>query len=125
MLKPMFHTTSWIRRAGVAVFLLASLCTGTVALPHADGLDDFACSPVLVSLVNHDESAHYFGSAPFSRDSDGPHCFLCHSLRSFHPAFEKYQQRHISFRAERLHAAVVAFAECLEWSLAPGRAPPV
>ena len=123
----MFRAGSWIRRVGVALLVLASLCAGTVALPHAEGQDDFACSAVLVSLVSlvsHDQSAHHFRAAPSSRDTDGEHCFLCHSLRSFHPAFEKYQQRYRAVRAERLHATLVAIADRLEWSLAPGRAPP-
>ena len=103
------------------MFLLASLCAGAVALPHADGLDDFACSPVAVS---HDESAHHFRAASSSRESDRQHCFLCHSLRSFHPGFEKYEQPDGALPTERLHASLVAPADRLDWSLAPGRAPP-
>src|SRR5688572_3287359 len=57
-LKPMFRGRSWIRRAGFAILLLGSLFAGMVALPHAEGLDDFACSP---AVIDHDESAHYVG----------------------------------------------------------------
>jgi len=120
-LKEMFRLT-WVRRTGVAVALLVSLCTGTVALPHAVGFEDSACGRILVS---HDESAHYIGPARSSAHTDGQHCFLCHSLRSFCPFFEKYEQRDGALRAERPHAAPVAVASSLEWSLAPGRAPPV
>ncbi len=118
----MFPAKSWIQRAGVALLLLASLCTGSVAPPHAEELADFVCSPI---LVNHDENAHYVGAAPTSRAVDGQHCFLCHSLRSFYLGFEKFEQRDSTLSAEQLHAAPVAFADCLDWSLAPGRAPPV
>jgi hypothetical protein len=118
----MFRAQSWIRRSGMAVVVLASLCAGTVALPHAEGLDDFACSPVPVS---HDERAHSIGAASTSRESDGQHCFLCHSLRSFHTPLERSPQRHRAVRAERLHATPFALAERLDWPLAPGRAPPV
>jgi len=115
----MFRANSWRQRAGVAVLLLVSLCAGRVALPHAEDPD--ASGPV---LVNHDESAHYIGSAPTSSDADHPHCFLCHSLRSFCSGFEKYEQRESAVRAERLHPAAIVFADRLEWSLVPGRAPP-
>lgn len=118
----MFRAMSWIRRTGVAVALLASLCTGVVALPHAEGLDDVACSPVFVS---HDESAHYIGVAPSSPAGEVEHCFLCHSLRSFHPVFDKYELRDGTSRAERLHATLVAGDSRLDWALVPGRAPPV
>ena len=111
-----------MQSAGVAVFLLVSLCAGSLAPPHGEGGDDFACSPILVS---HDESAHYIGAAPSSRHDDAQHCFLCHSVRSFHRVFDKYEQRDGILRAERLHAAPLVFAGRLEWALAPGRAPPV
>jgi hypothetical protein len=105
----------------VAFCLLVSLSTGTRALPHASDPDDFACSPI---LVNHDESAHYVGAAPSSPVTDTQHCFLCHSLRSFFSAFEKYEQRDGAPRVERLHAPPLASAARLEWSLVLGRAPP-
>lgn len=112
---------AWIRRASVAVFLLASLCTGVVAVPHADGLDDVACSPVFVA---HDASAHYIGDASSSPARDAQHCLLCHSLRSCCSIFEKYELRDGPLHVERPSAAPVAFVGHLEWSLTPGRAPP-
>ena len=117
----MRHGISWIRRAGVAALVLVSLCTGTVALPHAGGSDDLGCRPI---LVDHDESAHYFAAPSASPQREAEHCFLCHALRSFHPAFEKYHQQDDVVRAEHLHAASVSFADRLDWALAPGRAPP-
>ena len=100
----MFRGASWIRRAGVALLLLASLGAGTVALPHADGADDFACTSIAVA---HDESAHYIGADATPAPAEADHCFLCHSLRSFYPAFDKFQQHHYSPRTERLHLAPV------------------
>jgi hypothetical protein len=116
----MFRVRPWIRR--VAATLVITLCTGVAALPHTEGFDDFACAPV---FVGHDESAHYIGAAPTTNHVDGEHCFLCHSLRSFHPGFEKFIQRNFAVRAERLHTSPVALADRLDWSLVPGRAPPV
>jgi hypothetical protein len=121
-LKPMSRARWWIRRAGVTVFLIGSLCAGMVAPPHAEGLDDFACS---LAAVNHDQSAHYIGSAPPSSDPDTQHCFLCHSLRSFSSALDRFEQRIATPKVERLHAALVALADDSEWALLPGRAPPV
>jgi hypothetical protein len=112
---------AWIGRAAVAVFLLTSLCAGALALPHDEGLDDFACAPVFVS---HDESAHYIGDASSSSTEDAQHCFLCHSLRSFCSVYEKYEQRDDPAHTEHPHAASVAVVGRLEWSLTPGRAPP-
>jgi hypothetical protein len=119
-LKMMFRPKAWSRRAGVTALVLLSLLTGTLALPHAE-VDDFACSPVVLS---HDETAHIMGAAPDSPTRDAEHCFLCHSLRSVYPAFEKYEQKTGAFRAERMHAAAFAFADRIDWSLVPGRAPP-
>jgi hypothetical protein len=121
-LKTMFHTPWWVLRARVAFLLLASLCIGTVAQPHADGVDDPACRPVLIS---HDESAHYIGATASSEEPEGQHCFLCHSLRSFSPVLEKYQQRDAHRRVERLRAANAPFGGRVERSLASGRAPPI
>ena len=118
----MFRAKSWIQRAGVAAALLVSLCAGTTALPHAEGVDDFACSPIPVA---HDENAHHIGAAPSAIESHAQHCFLCHSLRSVFPVFDKYEQRDSIVRAERLHVAPVAVASRLAWSLVLGRAPPV
>jgi hypothetical protein len=117
----MFGREAWIRRAGVSALVLLSLCVGTIALPHAEGLDDLACSPV---VFGNGESDRSIDAASESAGEDAAHCFLCHSLRSFHPAFEKYEQRIGTARAERLHAASVTFADCVDWSLVPGRAPP-
>ncbi len=117
----MFRAKSWFQRAGVAVSLLISLCAGSVAPPHIEDLDDIACRPI---LVNHDESAHYIGAASPSSEVEGEHCFLCHSFRSVYPAFEKFVQHDGALRAEQPHAAPFAFADRLDWSLVPGRAPP-
>jgi hypothetical protein len=112
---------SWFRRAGVALLLLASLGAGTVALPHVDGRD-VACNPI---AVTHDETAHYIGADPTPAPADGDHCFLCHSLRSFYPAFDKFQQHHHAPRTERLHPAPIDCARVVAWTFVPGRAPPV
>ena len=118
----MFRGSSWIRRAGVALLLLASLGASTIALPHADGPDDAACNPVAVA---HDESAHYIGAGATPAPAEADHCFLCHSLRSFYPAFDKFEQHHYEPRTERLHVAPIACARLVAWTLVPGRAPPV
>jgi hypothetical protein len=117
----MFRARSWVLRAGVTALLLVSLCAGTVALPHAEGLDDFACAPILVS---HDESAHHISEAPASSDVDRQHCFLCHSLRSFYPGLDEFVQHDGALYTEQLHTAPFSFADRLNWSLVPGRAPP-
>ena len=116
----MFRMKVWSGRAGVIALVLLSLLTGTLAVPHAE-VDDLACTPVVLS---HDETAHVLGAAPDSSERGSEHCFLCHSLRSFHPAFEKYEQKTGAFRAERMHAAAFVFADRIDWSLVPGRAPP-
>jgi hypothetical protein len=110
-----------MQRACVAVVLLLSLCVGTFVLPHSGGFNDLACTPI---LVTHDESAHHIGQAPTSSDVAGDHCFLCHSQRSFHPGHDKFVQHDDALRTEQPHAALFAFAEGLNWSLLPGRAPP-
>jgi hypothetical protein len=117
----MFRGSSWIRRAGVALLLLASLGTGSVAQPHADGADDVACSPIAAA---HDESAHSIAADSTQAPAEADHCFLCHSLRSFYPAFDKFQQHHYTPRTERLHVAPVDRASAVAWTLVPGRAPP-
>ena len=118
----MFRGPSWIQRAGVALLLLASLGASAVALPHADGGDDAACSPVAVA---HDESAHHLAADPTPAPADGDHCFLCHSVRSYDQAFDRFEQHHYGSRAERLHVAPIARARLTDWTLVPGRAPPV
>ena len=90
-------------------------------LPHADGADDVACSPVPVA---HDESAHYVGPGSAPAQTHADHCFLCHTLRSFHSAFDAFQQHSHARDAERLQLARIDRAEAIEWSLVPGRAPP-
>ena len=115
----MFRGQSRIRRAGVALVLLANLAVGSLALPHAED-PDAECSPFLVA---HDASAHHIGGA--TEPADTEHCFLCHSLRSFYPAFDRFDQLHYAPRGERLHIAPIDRARLLAWTLAPGRAPPV
>jgi hypothetical protein len=117
----MFRGHSWSYRAGVALLLLASLGGSTIALPHADGRDA-ACSPVAVA---HDESKHSIAAAPDRGPLDGDHCFLCHSLRTFYPAFDKFEHHHYAPRVERLHVAPLDRAAIVAWTLVPGRAPPI
>lgn len=117
----MFRGWSWIRRAGVALVLLASLCPSTFALPHADNRD-VDCTPIAVA---HDENAHHIRADPTAAPADTNHCFLCHSLRSFYPAFEKFEHHHYGTSAERLHIAPIDRARVVAWTLVPGRAPPV
>jgi hypothetical protein len=116
-----FRHKSRVQRAGVAIALLVSLCAGTFTRSHADDAD-FACNPVPVA---HDERAHYIGADPTPAPSHADHCFLCHSLRSFHSAFDKFEHHDNAPRVERLHAAQVDRAGVVEWTLVPGRAPPV
>ncbi|HEY0284646.1 MAG TPA: hypothetical protein VGC23_04605 [Vicinamibacterales bacterium] len=118
---PMFRGRLWIQRAGVALLLLASLSARSLVLPHTDGADDTACNPVWVA---HDESAHSIGADQRLPQSETSHCFLCHSLRSFAPAFDKFQQHDPTPRTERLHLAPIDRATLLAWTLVPGRAPP-
>lgn len=117
----MFRGPSWIQRAGVALLLLASLGVGSLALPHEDEAN-LACSPIVVA---HDESAHYIGADPTPAPTDADHCFLCHSLRSFYPAFDKFEQHHYAPRPERMHLAPIDRDSVVAWTLVPGRAPPV
>lgn len=117
----MFRGSSWIRRAGVALLLLASLGAGSVARLHADGADDFACNPIAVA---HDESAHSITADSTRAPAEADHCFLCHSLRSFYPTFDTFQQHHYTPRTERLHIAPMDRASAVAWTLVPGRAPP-
>lgn len=116
----MVRSRSWIGRAGIVFLLLASLSAGTIALPHA-GDRDAACAPVAVA---HDESAHHIGANQTQSPRDAEHCFLCHSLRSFYPAFDRFEQHHYGPRAERLHIVPIDRALHVAWSLVPGRAPP-
>lgn len=117
----MFRGPSWIRRAGVVFLLLASLGAGTIRLPHT-GETDADCSPIAVA---HDKNAHHIGADPASAAADAEHCVLCHSLRSFYTAFDKFEQHHFAPRAERLHIAPIDRARLIAWTLVPGRAPPV
>jgi hypothetical protein len=117
----MFRGSPWICRAGVALLLLASLSAGSVALPHAEGGDDVACSPIAVA---HDESAHSIAADSTRTPAETDHCFLCHSLRSFYPAFEKFHQYHYTPRTEPLPVARADRAGAVAWTLVPGRAPP-
>jgi hypothetical protein len=117
----MFLTSSWIRRAGVALLLLVTLGVGSFAPPHADGADDVACNPV---AVEHDEGAHSIEAASIPAPAEGEHCFLCHSFRSFYPAFDTFAQHHHTPRIERLHLAPIDRASIVAWTLVPGRAPP-
>ena len=117
----MFRREAWIRHAGVALLLLVSLATGTIALPHADDAD-VACSPIFVA---HDESAHHIAADPATAPAESEHCFLCHSLRSHYPAFDRFEHHHYGPRAERLYAAPLDRASLAAWAFVPGRAPPV
>ena len=117
----MFRASSWIHRGGVALLLVASLGAGTIAMPHAGGGDDAACSP---SVVAHDARAHYVGPNSTSGPTDAGHCFLCHSLRCFYPAFEKFEHHHQTRGVERLHVAPIDRPSVDRWALVPGRAPP-
>ncbi len=109
-------------RTGVAIALLAALCGSAIPLPHAEGPDDFACSPVPVA---HDESAHYVGADPRPAQNHADHCFLCHTLRSFHSSFDTFEQHDNTSHTERLYLSQVDRAGLFEWTLVPGRAPPV
>jgi hypothetical protein len=118
----MFRDPSWMRRSGVALLLLASLATGAIALPHEGAIDDAACSPIIVA---HDARAHYIGADSTPAPADRDHCFLCHTLRSIYPAFDRFEYRHSTPRTERLHVALIDRAGRVAWALVPGRAPPV
>ena len=117
-----FRETSLMRRAGIAVALVLSLLSGVVSLAHIDGADDPACNVIAVA---HDASAHSIRPATTRPDNDSEHCFLCHSLRSFQPSFNQFHQQDNTPHAERLYAAQIDRPELVEWTLVPGRAPPV
>ena len=118
----MFRDKSWAHRAGVALTLLVSLLAGTTSLPHAEDAADFECNPIPVA---HDESAHYVGADPAPAQSDADHCFLCHAARSFYSAFDTFAPYDNTPHAEHLQAAQIDRPELVEWTLVPGRAPPV
>jgi len=117
----MFGRRSWFERAGVALLLLASLSSSAIGLRHVDDADA-ACNPI---PVTHDQAAHAIGAGSKATPAEADHCFLCHSLRTFHPAFDKFEHHHYGPRTERLHVAPVDRASAVAWTLAPGRAPPV
>src|SRR5688572_665806 len=116
----MFRREGQIRHIGIALLLLVSLAAGSIALPHDDD-SDVACSPILVA---HDESAHHVGSDPATSPAESGHCFLCHSLRSYYPAFDKFEHHYHGPSAERLHVASLDRAHLAAWAFVPGRAPP-
>ena len=116
----MFCGALWIRRAGVALLLLA-MTAGSIALPHADRADDAPCSEVTIA---HDESAHYIGAFSAAAPGETTHCALCHSVRTFYPAFGKFQQHHDAPLTERLHLVRIDRPSAIAWTLLPGRAPP-
>ena len=120
-LNSMFRRQSWIRRAGAALMLVATMSAGSLALPHADERDA-DCNPILVA---HDASAHQIEPDAKPAAAHTEHCFLCHSLRSFYPAFDTFEQPHDAPGAESLHIARIDRARLLAWTLVPGRAPPV
>ena len=118
----MFRARSWAHRAGVALTVLVSLLSGTALLPHAEGVDDFECNAIPIA---HDESAHYVGPDTATARTEADHCFLCHSVRSFYSAFDTFAHSDTTPHAERLQAAQIDRPELVEWTLVPGRAPPV
>ena len=104
-LNSMFRGSSWIRRrAGVALLLLASLIAGT-ARCRMRTTRDVACSPI-AGRARRKRPSHR--RRPHAvRRSTPITAFLCHSLRSFYPAFDKFEQQHYGPRAERLHIAPI------------------
>jgi hypothetical protein len=121
-LTSMIRGAFWIQRAGVALLLLGSLTVGSIALPHADGVDDTPCDHVMIA---HDESAHYIGAHHAPASGETTHCVLCHSLRTFYPAFDRFQQHHYTPLIERLHLGAIERVSAVAWTLVPGRAPPL
>jgi hypothetical protein len=117
----MFSRGSRFQRAGIALLLLASLSSSAITLRHVDDADA-ACSPI---PVTHDQTAHAIGADSKTASAAADHCFLCHSLRTFYPAFDKFEHHHYAPRTERPHVAPVDRASAVVWTLAPGRAPPV
>lgn len=67
-------------RRGLAAVLAAVVVGGALDWGHA-GADDPNCSPV---LVLHDHAAHRFNATPSNATQPSDHCYLCHSLRTFH-----------------------------------------
>jgi hypothetical protein len=118
----MFRARSWFRKGGVAIAVFLSFGAGMVSLPHKDGADDPAHSAIVVA---HDARAHHFAADRALEQDHAGHCFLCHSLRSFHPAFEEFELYVPSLHAQHLQAASIHRASTIAWTLAPGRAPPV
>ncbi len=102
--------------------LFAALCGSAIPIPHAEGIDDPVCSPIPVA---HDESAHYVGADSAPDEVHADHCFVCHTLRSFHSAFDTFASHDNASQAERLHLSHIDRARLVEWTLVPGRAPPV
>jgi hypothetical protein len=117
----MFRGQSCIRSAAAALMLIATLSAGSLAPPHSDERDA-DCNPILVA---HDASAHHIGPGATPPAAETEHCFLCHSLRSFYPAFDKFEQSHYAPRIERLHIVPIDRARLQAGTIAPGRAPPV
>jgi hypothetical protein len=117
----MFRCQWWFTRAGIAFLLLASMGASSLGL-HSAADRDVACNPIAIA---HDSSAHYIGIDATPDAPGAEHCFLCHSLRSFHPAFDRFEQPHNAPRAERLQIAPLDRAGRLAWTIVPGRAPPV
>jgi hypothetical protein len=118
----MFRARSWAHRAGIALTLVVSLLSGTASLPHAESADDLECNPIPVA---HDEAAHYVGPDSVPAEADADHCFLCHAVRSFYSAFDRFEHYDNSPHAGHLQAAQIDRPELVEWTLVPGRAPPV
>jgi|SRR5215203_4320936 len=116
----MFRCQSWFRRAGIAFLLLASMGASSLGL-HFVADRDVACNPIVVA---HNASAHYIGVDATPDAAGAEHCFLCHALRSFHPAFDRFEQAHYAPQAERLQIARIDNARRLSWTVVPGRAPP-
>jgi hypothetical protein len=110
-----------MRRATAALMLVATLSASGLALPHS-GERDADCNPILVA---HDASAHRIRPDAKPAATHAEHCVICHSLRSFYPAFDTFEQAHDALSAEPLHIAQIDRARLLAWTLVPGRAPPV
>ena len=70
----------WLTQ-GLATFLALLVCGTALDWAHPGG-DDPDCNP---TFVVHKHNAHRFGSQTTQSSPEG-HCFICHSLRSFHSA---------------------------------------
>ena len=93
----MFRARSWIRHAGVcARRARQSLSRARSRLPHAEGP---TTSRARRLRSPRRERPLHRRRRLRRRERDADHCFLCHSLRSFHPAFDKYEQQHGTVRA--------------------------